>query len=248
MAGFHLPDNFGGFFEADAGILLSEASIHAYRQLALKAGATLRTNSPVVEIHYSQDHVTVKTKHGETYHANKLIISAGAWNPKLLADLTLPLRPIRKTVSWFPTKEMVYDASRFPGFIIYSDIDKLYYGFPSINGCGIKIGEHTGGNTIDPDQLDRTYLPHSKEEQDLQKQLQTYFPQATPTCSQGKVCIYTMTPDEHFILNKHPEHPSLDCRWFLVMGLNFPVQSVRFYPSGTARKAYYDYHCFDDCF
>ncbi|WP_028777005.1 N-methyl-L-tryptophan oxidase [Shimazuella kribbensis] len=206
--GFQIPDEFIGLYEGNAGILFSETCIQTYRNLAVKKGAKLQTNTPVSEIICNQDQVTVKTVHGDTFYANKLIVSAGAWNAKLLSNLSLPLHPIRKTVSWFPAKESFYNFSKFPGFILFGH-NENYYGFPSIHESGIKIGNHLGGTSIDPDHINRDYVHHTEEEKDLQNIIQTYFPHATPTCTRGSVCMYTMTPDEHFILDEHPQYSNV---------------------------------------
>ena len=92
----------------------------------------------------------------DTFYGERVIVSAGAWVGKLLADLSLPLTPVRKTVGWFRCDEGLYDSRRFPAF--FFDLpDEQYYGFPSFGGSGVKVGRHDGGPPIDPDRFDRTF-------------------------------------------------------------------------------------------
>lgn len=204
--GMNLPDNFYGCYETNAGVLYSERCITAYRELATSLGAVLLTHTRVTDVQVETDHVTVTTDQG-SYRSEKLLLSAGAWNPALLKSLglQLPLVPTRKTVAWFAADEQLYSSEKFPAFVFELE-DSIYYGFPSIDQTGVKIGRHDGGHPIDPDQLDRTFGTYPSDEGDVRSFLETYMPQAAGPLQQGRVCIYTLTPDEHFVIDHHPEH------------------------------------------
>lgn len=204
--GMNLPDNFYGCYETNAGVLYSERCITAYRELATSLGAVLLTHTRVTDVQVETDHVTVTTDQG-SYRGEKLLLSAGAWNPALLKSLglQLPLVPTRKTVAWFAADEQLYSSEKFPAFVFELE-DSIYYGFPSIDQTGVKIGRHDGGHPIDPDQLDRTFGTYPSDEGDVRSFLETYMPQAAGPLQQGRVCIYTLTPDEHFVIDHHPEH------------------------------------------
>ena len=204
--GMNLPDNFYGCYETNAGVLYSERCISAYRELATSLGAVLLTHTRVTAVQVEPDHVTVTTDQG-SYRGEKLLLSAGAWNPALLKSLglQLPLVPTRKTVAWFAADEQLYSSEKFPSFVFELE-DSIYYGFPSIDGTGVKIGRHDGGQPIEPDQLDRTFGTYPADEGDVRSFLETYMPQAAGPLQQGRVCIYTLTPDEHFVIDHHPEH------------------------------------------
>lgn len=208
--GISLPDHFYACLETSSGVLYSEKCITAYREQAIAAGATLLTHTPVTAIQPDGDGVIVHTE-AHTYRAGKLLLSAGAWNPALLAslDLSLPLSPTRKTVAWFGSEEDLYRADKFPAFIFKLADETSYYGFPSIDQAGVKIGRHDGGVEIDPDRLERTFGAFLSDEGDVRSFLETYMPQAAGALRQGRVCIYTMTPDEHFIIDRHPEHSQI---------------------------------------
>ncbi|MED1794787.1 N-methyl-L-tryptophan oxidase [Brevibacillus nitrificans] len=208
--GISLPDHYYACLETSSGVLYSEKCISAYREHAIAAGATLLTHTPVTAIQPDGDGVIVHTE-AHTYRAGKLLLSAGAWNPALLSSLglSLPLSPTRKTVAWFGSEEDLYSADKFPAFIFKLADETSYYGFPSIDQAGVKIGRHDGGVEIDPDRLERTFGALLSDEGDVRSFLETYMPQAAGALRQGRVCIYTMTPDEHFIIDRHPEYSQI---------------------------------------
>ncbi|KQL44973.1 methyltryptophan oxidase [Brevibacillus choshinensis] len=207
--GIQLPDDYYACLEPTSGVLYAEKCITAYRELAIAAGATLLTNTPVTALHPDGDGVLVHTE-AKSYRADKLLLSAGAWNPSLTTSLglTLPLVPTRKTVAWFGADDEHYGAGHFPAFVFNLE-DSMYYGFPSFDAAGVKIGRHDGGMTIDPDRLERTFGAFLSDEGDVRSFLETYMPQAAGALRQGRVCIYTMTPDEHFVIDRHPEHTQI---------------------------------------
>ena len=208
-AGINLPDDFYACLEPASGYLYSENCIRAYRDLAVASGADLLVHTKVTSLQTGQEDVIVHTD-SQSYRGKKLLVSAGAWNSPLLHSLGLsvPLVPTRKTVAWFGAEESLYSSDRFPAFVFQLS-DSIYYGFPSIDGSGVKIGRHDGGQAIDPDTLERTFGSFLSDEGDVRGFLETYMPQAAGALRQGRVCIYTMTPDEHFVIDRHPEHPGI---------------------------------------
>lgn len=208
-AGITLPDDYYGCLEPTSGVLYSENAIRAYRELALVAGATLLTHTRVSKIDTVPDGLIVHAE-SASYHGAKVLICAGAWNAPLLQSLglSIPLSPTRKTIAWFGADESKYSADGFPAFIFRLQ-DSMYYGFPSFDGAGVKIGRHDGGLVIDPDKLERTFGTYLTDEGDVRSFLEMYMPEAAGPLKQGKVCIYTMTPDEHFVIDRHPEHPHI---------------------------------------
>jgi N-methyl-L-tryptophan oxidase len=204
--GIEMPDDFIGCFESSSGVLFSEECIRAYRQLAEEQGAVFLPNSPVERIEIHADGVTVHTREAR-FLAETLIVSAGAWAGRLLADmgLRLPLVPVRKTVAWFEAEEEWFREGVFPAFVA-DLLDEFYYGFPSFGGSGVKVGRHDGGIPIDPDRMDRTFGTNPADEGDVRRFLTRFMPRAAGRIKRGSVCIYTYTPDEHFIIDRHPEH------------------------------------------
>lgn len=202
--GITLPEGLVGCLEKNSGVLFSEECIRAYRKLGIANGMTLVPYTKVVKIEKSAEGTILHTE-TEQYSADFVVVCSGAWTGKIIEEtgVDLPLQPTRKTVSWFECDELLYDSSHFPAFSI--DVgNEHYYGFPSINGSGLKIGRHDGGEKVDPDCFNREYLTNSSDESECRNFIQKYLPQANGRLLKGKTCLYTLTPDEHFIIDQHP--------------------------------------------
>ncbi|MED4729998.1 N-methyl-L-tryptophan oxidase [Aneurinibacillus migulanus] len=206
-SGISVPEGAVALFEPIAGILYCEQAISAYRDLLLQHGATLKTQTPVERLEPHTDGVSVYTKDA-CYTGERLLISAGAWTGNLLHSLSLPVSPIRKTVAWFKPNSNVYRAPDFPGFT-FTVGESDYYGFPDFDGKGLKIGRHDTGHPINPQEPLLPFGRYSEDEADVRDFLETFMPQAAGQLNEGKTCIYTMTPDEDFIIDTHPEHPHI---------------------------------------
>lgn len=218
--GILIPESFVGCFETHGGVLLSEECVRAYKQLALNHKANLITDTAVEEIRFFNDGVKVYTKH-DAYYAEKLIVTAGAWTGKLLQSLLLPLQPLRKTIAWIEPDEPLFSYPNFPAF--FFDLNtQLYYGTPDFNGGGIKIGRHDSGQVVDPDKINRTFGAYGQDTGDIIEFLHQFMPAAMGEIKIGRVCIYTRTPDEHFIIDRHPEYPHV------IIGAGFSGHGFKF--------------------
>lgn len=202
--GLTIPDSFAGVYEREAGYLLSEACVHAFRQQAEAHGAVVLPFTPVKKIDVEDSGVTVYTNNG-TFTADKLILSLGAWFGTVDRLISLPIRSVRKAVAWFKADETLFSSERFPGFTFADEVGD-YYGFPSIRGSGVKIGRHDSGQTWKPGDPFEPFGHYRQDEEDLRRALETYMPLAAGRILQTAVCKYEMTPDEDFIIDRHPEH------------------------------------------
>ncbi|MBP1992211.1 N-methyl-L-tryptophan oxidase [Paenibacillus eucommiae] len=205
--GLKLPDSFAGLFEPEAGYLYSEKCVAAYRRKALEAGAELLAHTPVEHIKVETEGVAVHTRSG-VYYANQVILSAGAWFKTLEPFIRLPIRSIRKVVGWFEAQAQLFDAGRFPGFTLGGP-EGGYYGFPSIGGAGLKIGRHDTGVEWKPGDAVAPFGHYKEDEGDLRNLLEAYMPQAAGRLVQGTVCKYEFSPDDNFIIDRHPEYPQV---------------------------------------
>jgi len=203
--GLTLPANLEACFEPTAGILRVEACIRAYKKLALETGARLQTNEKVVGIQTGEI-VQVQTG-SQVYEAKHLIVTAGAWATELLEtlDISLPVTPTRKTFAWFEADEQLYSDLIFPAYC-FEFADSSYYGFPSIDGAGLKLGRHDGGEEINPNVPLRPF--DDMDSVDLQNFIEQFMPQHGPL-KYGKTCKYSMTPDEDFIIDFLPTHQNI---------------------------------------
>ncbi|WP_077622410.1 N-methyl-L-tryptophan oxidase [Sediminibacillus massiliensis] len=203
--GFHVPEGYIGCYELDSGVLMSENCIRAFRQQAEAHGAVLKTNSPVTSISIYENSVEVKAGE-ESFTADSLIMTPGAGTRKLLplVGLELPLQELRNTFSWFETDETLYKSSSFPSFS-FELPGETYYGFPSIEQAGVKIGRHDGGIPRDMREPLEPFGTYERDKQDVSSFSARCLPEVGPH-KLGKACTYTNTPDEDFIIDKHPEH------------------------------------------
>lgn len=204
--GITMPQGEIGCYEPEAGVLFSSACIRTLKRLALSVGAELKVNSPVMDIEIFDDSVKVHTP-DDTFEANKLIISGGAWNKKLLNELNINIniQPSRQTIAWFDSDDILYKSDGFPGF--FADVPSgVYYGFPSIDGTGLKIGRYDNGDDIDPSYYNKTFGAYEKDEKDIRGFLSNYMQAAHGNINVGKTCMFTNTPDENFIIDTHPDY------------------------------------------
>ncbi|WP_272945295.1 N-methyl-L-tryptophan oxidase [Paenibacillus gorillae] len=205
--GIQLPEHYQGLYEPNAGYLFSERCVAAYRKQALAAGAELLVNTIIRHIEADGEGVAVHTP-GGIIRAGKVIVSAGAWFKTLEPFITLPIRPVRKTVGWFESAEPLFNESVFPGFTLGTE-NGGYYGFPSIGGAGVKIGRHDTGVPWLPGEDVKPFGSYPEDEGDIRQALETFMPQAAGKLLRGAVCKYEFTPDEDFIIDVHPEQPNV---------------------------------------
>ncbi|WP_077618471.1 N-methyl-L-tryptophan oxidase [Bacillus sinesaloumensis] len=203
--GVTVPEGFIGCYERDSGVLMSEFCISAYKTQALKHGAIFKPYSPVTSISIYENHVQVNTE-TEIFTGETLLVTPGAGARKLLplVGLELPLQEVRKTFSWFDTDEEIYHSDIFPAFA-FELPDETYYGFPSINGAGVKIGRHDGGQPRDMDKPNPEFGSYEQDSADVSRFAERYLHKVGEH-KLGKVCTYTNTPDEDFIIDRHPKY------------------------------------------
>lgn len=207
--GFSLPAHYIGCYDPKAGYLFSEECLTAYKEASEKLGAKVHENEGVSAIETNEDGtITVTTDKG-IYYAKKAIVTAGAWLKKLLSDIDIQLQPMRKTISWFqPKKENIYDDN-FPCYIFDTEKDGHYYGFPDFDNHGLKLGRMDDDIPCDPDDVNRTYGVYKQDENDVRNFLKRYMPDAAGKLLDGKVCMFSNTPDEDFIIDIHPDNSNI---------------------------------------
>ncbi len=205
--GIHAGDQHVGVYERQAGYLLVEDCVRAHLDAAVAAGARLIVDTEVRVWTVTDREVHVRMAGGEIA-ANRLIVTAGAWAAKLLAELSLRLTVRRKSLFWFETNTSHYAAAGgFPAFL-YELPTGIFYGFPQLDARGVKIGEHSGGREVsDPLSVDRQVDPF--EQAAVVRFLSHYLPGASSRVTGHTVCLYTMSPDEHFIVDRHPQNSNV---------------------------------------
>jgi sarcosine oxidase len=151
--------------------------------------------------------VRVETERGR-YEADRLVVTAGAWAGTLVPELAGLAVPERQVLAWFqPRRPERFVPARLPVFNVLVE-EGRYYGLPVYGVPGFKVGRyHHLGEQGDPDRIDRTV--HPADEALLRAFAGRYFPDGAGPTMALKVCLFTNTPDEHFIVDQHPRHPEV---------------------------------------
>jgi sarcosine oxidase len=194
---FDWPDRWQGVFERQAGWLAPERSIETHLRLAEQRGAALRFEEPIEQWTSTRDGIRVTTA-TRTFDAKRLVIAAGAWASQLAPSLASELAVERNVLFWFePTAEREAFA-KLPVYIV-EETDRMFYGFPYVEGQGVKAAGLHFGDKADPDFVDRT--ASARDEERVRAWLQRRLPLANGERRDAKVCMYTNTPDGHFVID-----------------------------------------------
>lgn len=193
-------------YEEPAGVLFPEACVLAHLRWAVESGAEARFGTHVRSWWETGRGVEVEIAGGERIQTEHLVITAGAWMGKAAADLHLPLRIERNVLHWFEpiAHRDDFAADRFPVYILQREGVPMFYGFPDLPDQGIKAAFHHSQEYTDVEHLVRTVA--AEEVAALKRALAGWAPDAAGRHLHSKVCMYTMTPDEHFVVGRHPAH------------------------------------------
>ncbi len=204
---FHVDDDTIGVFEPRAGVLDPERAIAAMLGEAERAGATVNTNETLLEWRASAELVEVVTSRGR-YTARRVILALGPWATAQLHGAHIPLTVERNVLYWFdPARRTeAFDPAHFPVFLFEVRPDLIWYGFPDL-GDGVKIALHGGGEATSADTIRRDVSDH--EVANIRSLLQRYLPDANGALRDVATCMYTNTPDGHFVIDHHPSHDNV---------------------------------------
>ena len=191
-----------GLLEPGGGLLYPEACIEAFLAEAANAGADLHYDEPLASWRAVSGGVEVETAR-DRWSAARLLIATGAWIPALMPSL--PLSVERQVLHWFePPDRRPFSAGALPVFLFEEAGGPLWYGTPDL-GSGLKVGLHHQGAPITPETIDRTV--HDDDVAAVRRLLRQRMPGADVPPSRSTVCMYTNTPDGHFLIDQHPEAP-----------------------------------------
>ena len=205
--GYNLPPELMAVYQPDGGFLLPERCIVTHVEAALEAGAEVHGRERVLSWEPRGAGVIVRTDR-DRYTASRLVVCAGAWTSVLVPQLSRLLVPERQVLAWLqPLHPEPFRPGAFPVFNMAEDEGK-FYGFPTYGIPGFKVGRfHHLCQQVDPDKMDREV--HEEDERLLREFTDRYFPQAAGPTMSLKTCIFTNTPDEHFILDLHRDFPQV---------------------------------------
>lgn len=222
-------DHVLALYEQNAGYVRPEETTIANAEVAARKGATLRFGEQVLRWRATPDGgVQVETARGR-YGADQLIITPGAWAPVLLDELGLPLSIERMIFHWYtPDFAAVpyakWQEDQHPVYIEETDGNHQIYGFPMTDGPdgGFKLGFFRIGTPTTADTVDR--VVRQEENDRMQARAIQLFPHLTGTVVQAKTCLYSVTPDEHFVIGRHPEFTQVS------IGCGFSGHGFKFVP------------------
>jgi sarcosine oxidase len=199
-------DDEVGLYEAVAGFVRPEATVAAHLDLAARSGADLRFEEPALDWTAEGPGVRVTTASG-THTAGHLVICPGAWAPSVLADLGLPLTVERQVMYWWQPDGGVgpFTPDRQPVWI-HGGEELQLYGFPAIDGPegGVKAAFFRRGEVCTPETIDRRV--REEEAEFIGTHLRALLPRMPGRLLNAVACMYTTTPDQHFVVATHPRH------------------------------------------
>ena len=205
--GVRIPAESMAVYQPDGGFVLAERSIVNHVFGALERGAEVRAREPVLEWSSNGDRVRVETPRG-SYEAGALVVTGGAWAGPLVPSLHHLVVPERQVLGWFqPSNPPIFGAKHFP--VVIGDFDEgLYYALPVFGVPGVKVGRyHHQDETTTGDDLRREC--DDEDEALLRSGLGRYFPEADGPVLSMKACMFTNTPDGHFIIDALPDTPNV---------------------------------------
>ncbi len=226
---FEPDENMIAVWEPRAGILFPEIAVQTHLDLAAKHGASLKFNEPVLQWAANGDGIRVSTSAG-AYTAARLMLAAGTWMDSLVSQrqggdhgnkhttqssrspgfpqLNLPLSVERQVLFWFEARSQAdqFQPVRCPVHIWEYAAERFFYGFPDL-GDGIKAAVHHEGQPANPEDIRRE--AGENEIQVMRSILRRFIPAAEGRLKSSSVCLYTNTPDQHFVFDFHPMHPGV---------------------------------------
>jgi sarcosine oxidase len=205
---WRLDDGTVALFQADAGIADPNVANAAHRRLAAAHGADLREQTRVERLVDTSSGIRIERADGGSLLAGQVVIAADAWTNELLAsfDLRLPLTITQEQVAYFGVPDpAAFSPDRFPIWIWMDD--PSFYGFPTYGEPGPKAAQDVGGREVTP--ATRTFEPDADATCRLEAFIGRHLPGMVAPPLLTKTCLYTLTPDRDFVVDRLPGHPDV---------------------------------------
>jgi sarcosine oxidase len=200
------------YYEPDSGYLKPEKCVEVQLVLAQQNGAETLLNTTVKAINEVAENVELTLENGETITAGKVIVASGPWIKDMLPDALGPiLKTYLQTQYWFevdPDHADELQPGKMPVFLCgdeKKETTRSFYNFPLVNGAegGMKFAVHESDLEISPEEKDGAKPVTSAEE--IYRFISPYIRYVKPETVRSANCLYTMTPDENFIIDFAPD-------------------------------------------
>lgn len=221
FAQLRVRDDEVAVFEGNAGAVFPEAAIRAHLDVARDAGAQMRFRTEMEAWESGAACVTVALAGGERIRTRALVLTLGPWFSQAMAQAGVPLEIQRNVQLWFSPQSDAYVAQAFPAFLLEREaFPRPLYGFPDF-GNGVKAALHGFGEITSPENLDRG-VDEMRDIAPVARVLESWMPGAASSYLEGKVCMYALTPDRNFVVDRHPrEERVILCGGFSGHGFKF---------------------------
>ena len=208
-------------FETDGGVVDPERAVRAHLKVAESRDARVRFAVAMESWRAIDNGFEICLADGTSVSATKLVLALGPWFQETLESLGIVIHVQRNIQAWFSPATNAYDAARFPAFLLdRQGLPAPLYGFPDF-GDGVKAAFHGLGDLTNAREVDRK-VDLARDVEPIASALEQWMPGAAQTFREAKACLYTLTPDQHFVIDHHPNHPNLVlCGGFSGHGFKF---------------------------
>ena len=206
---FHIPNDSVAIFEKQAGYLPVEQCVAAHIERAVELGGMFETDTVVKQIVPEGEGVLVKTEN-ESFSAACVIVAGGAWTRQLLPELPFEITVVSKHQHWIEPPSQYWQMGHGAPLFFYDLHGEYFYGIPAVDQRGVKLAEHSGRKTVsDPTNIDRSI--DQEDETRVFQFAKKYLGVENPIRSGHSVCMYSLTIDEHFVVDRHPQYDNVIC-------------------------------------
>ena len=210
-----------GVFEPDGGVLDPERAVAAHARVAEQRGAEMRCDVAMQSWQPTPDGFEIRLSDGSRVEARALVLTTGPWLKPMLESLGAQIDVQRNVQVWFNPSTDAYSADRFTSFLLdRPGLPAPLYGFPDF-GAGLKAAFHGAGDLTDADHVDRS-IDAPRDIAPLVAAMEQWMPGAAAAVGAAKACMYTLTTDHDFVIDRHPAHANLVmCGGFSGHGFKF---------------------------
>ena len=204
---FELPADFTAIWQPEGGFLKPELANRLHLDLARRHGAEVLAETRVTAIEPGANSVRIVID-GRTIEAGAVIVAAGAWVTDLVPALKPHISIARLVLTWYePKRPELFAPDMLPVFAVEGE-DDIVYGFPDFAGTGFKCASHYSSGALTHADLARQDAG-AEDEARTRRFLESYLPQGAGQMLAMKTCMYTMTPDEDFVIDTLPDDPRI---------------------------------------